>query len=419
MPAIRSSRSGLEPTSAGLGPHRAQVRVEAHPLAQAEQALLGAGRVGVGRVPLRAADRAEQDRVGGAAGLEHLVGERRCRGRRSRRRPAAARRTRTRRARRAAAAPRRRSRGRSRRRAGRLCAGRSLTRADSSVRLGSGRDGLDVEPHVVERQRARLGRRAPRRRRAPAAPRAAGPDAGRGTTVRSELGGSRAVDRLGSQPAARLVEPGSSGALRLLGARRSSRARDAPRSAARRARAPATSSAIACAARRRCRPAALRRQAATGPQRRAQASKSASWSRIQWKIAVEKTASTGSASSSSSRSATSSLVRGRRRRSLCLARSSTASRRPRSPVRGQPLEQQRGDAAAAAAGVEHRLVALQLEPLEDLPRPLLLGIGDAVIGRGVPVARSRGSPSERRGDRAAIGRAGRPRRRRSPRRSRA
>ena len=75
---MRSSRSGLAPTSAGLGPHRAQVGVEAHPLAQAEQALLRARRVGIGRVPFRPADGAEQDRVGGAAGVEHLVGERRA-----------------------------------------------------------------------------------------------------------------------------------------------------------------------------------------------------------------------------------------------------------------------------------------------------------------------------------------------------
>ena len=75
VPAIRSSRSGLAPTRAGLGPHRAQVGEQAHPLAQAEQALLGARRVGVGRVPFRPADRAEQDRVGGAAGVEDLVGE--------------------------------------------------------------------------------------------------------------------------------------------------------------------------------------------------------------------------------------------------------------------------------------------------------------------------------------------------------
>ena len=75
MPAIRSSRSGLEPTRAGLRPDRTQVGVEAHPLAEPEQPLLGARRVGVGRVPFRAADGAEQDGVGAAAGLEHLVGE--------------------------------------------------------------------------------------------------------------------------------------------------------------------------------------------------------------------------------------------------------------------------------------------------------------------------------------------------------
>ena len=56
-------------------PDRAQVGVEAHPLAQAEQALLGARRVGVGGVPFGTADGAEQDRVGGLAGLQHLVGE--------------------------------------------------------------------------------------------------------------------------------------------------------------------------------------------------------------------------------------------------------------------------------------------------------------------------------------------------------
>ena len=47
---------------------RAQVGVQAERLAQPEQALLGARRVRVGRVPLRAADRGEQDGVGRAAG---------------------------------------------------------------------------------------------------------------------------------------------------------------------------------------------------------------------------------------------------------------------------------------------------------------------------------------------------------------
>ena len=43
-----------------------------------EQALLGARLVGVGRVPLRAADGGEQDGVGAAAGGEDLVGQRRA-----------------------------------------------------------------------------------------------------------------------------------------------------------------------------------------------------------------------------------------------------------------------------------------------------------------------------------------------------
>ena len=89
-------RAGVEQRRAG--PHRAQVGEQAEPLAQAEQALLGARRVGVGGVPLRAADGGEQHGVGAAAGVEHLVGERPCRARRSRRRRQAARRARSRRA---------------------------------------------------------------------------------------------------------------------------------------------------------------------------------------------------------------------------------------------------------------------------------------------------------------------------------
>ena len=71
--ALLAQRAGADQGRAG--PHRAQVGVEAHALAQAEQPLLGARRVGVGGVPLGAADGAEQDRVGGPAGLQHLVGE--------------------------------------------------------------------------------------------------------------------------------------------------------------------------------------------------------------------------------------------------------------------------------------------------------------------------------------------------------
>ena len=70
---LLAQRAGADQGRAG--PDRAQVGVEAHALAQAEQALLGARRVRVGGVPLGTADGAEQDRVGGPAGLQHLVGE--------------------------------------------------------------------------------------------------------------------------------------------------------------------------------------------------------------------------------------------------------------------------------------------------------------------------------------------------------
>src|SRR4051794_25629043 len=71
---LGAQRAGADQRRAG--PYRAQVCVEAHPLAQAKQTLLGAGRVGIGRVPFGTADGAEQDGVGGAARLQHLVGER-------------------------------------------------------------------------------------------------------------------------------------------------------------------------------------------------------------------------------------------------------------------------------------------------------------------------------------------------------
>jgi len=51
---------------------------------------------------------------------------------------------------------------------------------------------------------------------------------------------------------------------------------------------------------------------------------------------------------------------------------------------GSLLEQQAGDATAAAAGVEHRFVAPDAGALEDLARPGLLRVGEAVVRRGVP-----------------------------------
>ena len=78
----------------GERPDRAQVGEQAEPLAQAEQALLGAGLVGVGGIPLRAADRRQQDGVGAPAGRRASRRSGRCRGRRSRRRRTRAPRTR-------------------------------------------------------------------------------------------------------------------------------------------------------------------------------------------------------------------------------------------------------------------------------------------------------------------------------------
>ena len=189
---MRSRFSGLASSSAAQRLDRAQVGVEAEALAQAEQPLLGPRRVGVGRVPLRAADRAEQDRVGGAALLQHLVGERGA--------------VRVDRGaadqvlvdldaaelRRAASSPPRRSRGRCRRRR----AGRRgcITSASAASRL-------DVEPHVVERRTGRpvsathrvdeLRRAAPSGRRARCGPR---------PTRAHELARLRRGERLVLQP---------------------------------------------------------------------------------------------------------------------------------------------------------------------------------------------------------------------------
>ena len=55
------------------------------------------------------------------------------------------------------------------------------------------------------------------------------------------------------------------------------------------------------------------------------------------------------------------------------------------PAPRQALGQQPRHPAAAAAGVEHGLAALQLEPLEHLPPPLELRVGNAMVGRCVPV----------------------------------
>ena len=58
--------------------------------------------------------------------------------------------------------------------------------------------------------------------------------------------------------------------------------------------------------------------------------------------------------------------------------------------RGSRSSSMRGDAAAAAARVEHALAALQRQPVEDRARHLLLRRRDPVVGGAVPVPRLRG-----------------------------
>ena len=72
--ALLAQWAGAEERLARL--HRAQVRVQPEPLAQAQQTLLGARCARVGGVPLRPADRPQENGVRLAAGAEDLVGER-------------------------------------------------------------------------------------------------------------------------------------------------------------------------------------------------------------------------------------------------------------------------------------------------------------------------------------------------------
>ena len=54
---------------------------------------------------------------------------------------------------------------------------------------------------------------------------------------------------------------------------------------------------------------------------------------------------------------------------------------------GHTLDQQLGDAAGAAAGVEHALVAAQVEPIDHVARHRHLRVRHPVVGGGVPLAR--------------------------------
>ena len=254
------------------------------------------------------ADGAEQDRVGGAAGLEHLVGERGAVRRRSSSRRSGARRTRTRPAPRAA------------RRAAATISGpipspgrttmRGRAHRRGTLRVGAG-DGLDVEADVVEPAARSSSAEDVVDEAARAAPPAGASRCGPRQTVRRNSARLGRRDRpTAPASSATSVEPGArAGAPRSPRRRRSSRARRQPSKCganglARRDLGDRLARGRRCCPRRRTGPPAGRRAAAP----RAGGSKSASWSRIQWKAALEKTASTCSSSSSSSRSATSALV---------------------------------------------------------------------------------------------------------------
>src|SRR6266536_4933665 len=110
-----------------------------------------------------------------------------------------------------------------------------------------------------------------------------------------------------------------------------------------------------------------------------------SWSRIQWKVAVLKIASTGCLSSASAVGAevddapsVAGEVRPRAagHRLRVVDRDHATSR--------HAVEEQPGEQAGATAGVEYRLVASKGEAIEDALPPRVLGIGEAVAGVDFP-----------------------------------
>ena len=141
----------------------------------------------------------------------------------------------------------------------------------------------------------------------------------------------------------------------------------------------------------------------------------ASWSGTQWKVAVDRIASTGALERQRPPEVRDDVLDPVAERRQPLAggrRSSPASRRARRPCRAEARRQELGDPTGPAAGVEDAFVAGQRQAVEDGRAPARLRLGDPVVGRGVPVAGHRSSPSSarrrRRGAQAAAGvRAGR------------
>ena len=55
------------------------------------------------------------------------------------------------------------------------------------------------------------------------------------------------------------------------------------------------------------------------------------------------------------------------------------------PIR-ESFQELLGDAAGAAAGVDDRLIRMRVETIQHLEAPLVLGLGDLIVGLGVPLA---------------------------------
>ena len=192
-------------------------------------------------------------------------------------------------------------------------------------------------------------------------------------------------------PASSSARPRSrrrAGAPRSAAGRRSSRARASPAKRSLRPASSAASSACACTSATLPSPPHCTLTRPPGRSAAASRANSASWSAIQWKVALEKTASTRSPSASVSvarsawRTSTGSPASSSRARATMSGDASTAM----TPPARQPLEQHAGDAARAAAGVEHGLVAAQLEAVEHGGGPLDVRTRDPVVGLRVPVA---------------------------------
>src|SRR5215211_9403331 len=76
--SLWAQRTGVQECPAGA--HGTQVRVQAKPLPQSQEALLGSGGGRIGRLPLRASHCPQEHGVRSAAGVEDVARERRSMG---------------------------------------------------------------------------------------------------------------------------------------------------------------------------------------------------------------------------------------------------------------------------------------------------------------------------------------------------